>query len=63
MPAWNEEECVADTIREVMAKLPSAYVVVVDDGSADRTAEVAAHQGPGKVVILGVLRGDTPVRV
>lgn len=45
MPAWNEQECVGNTIGEVFAHLPAADVVVVDDGSADRTAEVAARAG------------------
>ncbi|MET8976126.1 glycosyltransferase family 2 protein [Streptomyces sp. NPDC004539] len=45
MPAWNESEGVADVIKEVYATLPGVDVVVVDDGSADETAKVAAAAG------------------
>lgn len=45
MPAWNEEEAVADTVREVLAASQSYDVLVVNDGSADATAEVAAAAG------------------
>lgn len=45
MPAFNEEESVADVVAEVEAKLPGITVLVVDDGSLDRTAEVAKAAG------------------
>ncbi|MHC5903806.1 glycosyltransferase family 2 protein [Streptomyces sp. S6] len=45
MPAWNESEGVADVIKEVYATLPGVDIVVVDDGSADATAKVAAAAG------------------
>ncbi|GAA2242100.1 glycosyltransferase family 2 protein [Herbiconiux moechotypicola] len=45
MPAFNEEEAVGDVVREVFATAPGASVLVVDDGSADATARVAADAG------------------
>lgn len=45
MPAFNEEDAVADVIREVRRELPGATCLVVDDGSRDRTAEVARAAG------------------
>ncbi|MFC8304083.1 glycosyltransferase family 2 protein [Specibacter sp. NPDC057265] len=45
MPAWNEEEAVANTVTEVLATDPSYDVLVVNDGSTDRTAVVAAAAG------------------
>lgn len=57
MPAWNEEECVAATVREVLAAQPSADIVVVDDGSLDRTAARAREAGATVLVLpfnLGV---------
>ncbi len=45
MPALNEEACIGDVIREVRGELPGVGVVVVDDGSTDRTAAIAAEAG------------------
>ena len=48
MPAWNEELVVAQTVRELRAFDSSLDLLVVDDGSSDRTAEFA--EGAGAVV-------------
>ncbi|MBA3294601.1 MAG: glycosyltransferase family 2 protein [Geodermatophilaceae bacterium] len=56
-PAWNEEECIAGTIREIQAAVPQADVLVVDDGSADRTVDRARAAGAAVLVLpfnLGV---------
>jgi glycosyltransferase involved in cell wall biosynthesis len=45
VPALNEEETVVRVIEELHAFDPGLDVVVVDDGSSDRTAEVAAARG------------------
>ena len=45
VPAWNEEQSVGSTIAEIRAALPAVDVLVVDDGSTDRTAGVAAEAG------------------
>lgn len=45
MPAFNEAASVADVVREVREKVPSAQVLVVDDGSRDDTAERARAAG------------------
>jgi glycosyltransferase involved in cell wall biosynthesis len=45
LPAWNESEGIADVIREIQWKLPGADALVVDDGSADNTAQVAVAAG------------------
>jgi glycosyltransferase involved in cell wall biosynthesis len=57
VPAWNEEDCVADTLHEIRTAMPSADVVVVDDGSTDRTAERARSAGAAVIQLpfnLGV---------
>ena len=45
LPAWNEEEVIAKTVHSVVEALsviaPDYEVIVVDDGSQDRTAEIA----------------------
>jgi glycosyltransferase involved in cell wall biosynthesis len=45
IPAFNEEACVAQVVKEVAATLPDAHLLVVDDGSSDRTREVALEAG------------------
>lgn len=45
VPAYNEEESVGGVIDEIRAFDPDMEVVVVDDGSGDRTSEVAAAKG------------------
>src|SRR4051812_27127463 len=45
VPAWNEEATVGSVIHEVRATLPEADILVVNDGSTDRTATVAKAAG------------------
>ena len=45
VPALNEEHTIARVIDELRAFDPGLDVVVIDDGSADRTADVAAARG------------------
>lgn len=45
LPALNEEASVAAVIAEVFAALPGVHVLVVDDGSTDRTPDVAQYAG------------------
>lgn len=45
VPAWNESESVGPTVREILAYAPSCDVLVVDDGSTDGTARIAASSG------------------
>lgn len=45
VPALNEEHTVQRVIDELRAFDPGLDVVVIDDGSSDRTAEVAAAKG------------------
>ncbi len=56
-PAWNEEECIAETIREIRTAVPQADILVVDDGSVDRTVDRARTAGAQVLVLpfnLGV---------
>ncbi|RYV51379.1 glycosyltransferase family 2 protein [Pengzhenrongella frigida] len=45
LPAWNEQETLPAVIAELRGCVPSADVLVVNDGSSDRTAEVAWAAG------------------
>lgn len=57
MPALNEEASVASVIHEVKDALPGVHCLVVDDGSTDATARVAAAAGADVVILpfnLGV---------
>jgi glycosyltransferase involved in cell wall biosynthesis len=56
VPAWNEEENLPAVLDELQQELPQADVLVVDDGSTDRTAEVARARG-AEVISFGSNRG------
>ncbi len=45
VPAWHEEEIIAGTLAEIRQALPGFAILVVDDGSRDRTTEVARATG------------------
>ncbi|MGC4868760.1 glycosyltransferase family 2 protein [Micromonospora sp. DT53] len=45
IPALNESGSIADVVGEIRGELPGVDVLVVDDGSTDRTAAVAAAAG------------------
>jgi glycosyltransferase involved in cell wall biosynthesis len=56
IPAWNEEKSLPAVLDELRTGLPEANVLVIDDGSTDRTAELAAAMG-AIVVSFGENRG------
>src|SRR5829696_2127457 len=56
VPAWNEEENLPAVLDELRRELPQADVLVVDDGSTDRTAE-AARDHSVEVISFGANRG------
>jgi glycosyltransferase involved in cell wall biosynthesis len=45
IPAWNEEEALPGTLAELARVRPDLDVLVVSDGSTDRTAEVGRFAG------------------
>ena len=56
IPAWNEEANLPAVLDDLRAALPEVDVLVVDDGSTDRTADVARERG-AEVLSLGTNRG------
>ena len=56
VPAWNEEENLPSVLAALHETLPDVDVLVVDDGSTDRTADVAREHG-ATVLSLGANRG------
>jgi glycosyltransferase involved in cell wall biosynthesis len=45
IPAYNEEQAIGEVVRDLLARQSWREVLVVDDGSSDRTAERAAEAG------------------
>ena len=45
IPAWNEEESLPEVLAEARRDLPDVDLLVVDDGSTDGSARVAAEGG------------------
>jgi len=60
VPAFNEEKTIAAVVRTLKATRGLDEVIVVDDGSADRTADEAAAAGADRVLRLpeNVGKGD-----
>ena len=56
IPAWNEEANLPAVLDGLHAELPDADLLVVDDGSTDRTADVAREHG-AEVLSLGENKG------
>ena len=56
VPAWNEEENLPPVLDGLRERLPDVDVLVVDDGSTDRTAAVAREHG-AEVLSLGTNQG------
>jgi hypothetical protein len=56
VPAWNEEANLPAVLDELRRELPQVDVLVVDDGSTDRTAEVARSHG-AEVISFGTNHG------
>jgi glycosyltransferase involved in cell wall biosynthesis len=60
IPAYNEEETIARTLRDIPRKidgLTSVETLVIDDGSMDNTADAARKAGANHVVQLKTHRG------
>ena len=56
IPAWNEEENLPAVLDELRAGIAGVDVLVVDDGSTDRTADLARAHG-AEVLSFGENRG------
>ncbi|MGI4980170.1 MAG: polysaccharide deacetylase family protein [Janthinobacterium lividum] len=58
IPAYNEEKVIVRTIRSVMmSNYKNLHIIVIDDGSTDRTAEIAREAYPtdiesGRLTVL-----------
>jgi glycosyltransferase involved in cell wall biosynthesis len=45
IPAYNEEDCIANTVNELVATCPDVDYLVVNDGSHDRTPQICDELG------------------
>jgi len=53
IPAYNEEEQISDAIHSIPKKIPGCSdisILVINDGSTDRTVEMAMNAGADKIV-------------
>ncbi|MFJ2116772.1 bifunctional polysaccharide deacetylase/glycosyltransferase family 2 protein, partial [Streptomyces sp. NPDC087850] len=52
VPAYNEKECIANTVNSLVASTHPIEIVVVDDGSTDGTAEIVEAMGLPNVRVI-----------
>lgn len=74
IPAYNEEDIIAECLKSITEQsYGQLEIIVVDDGSADKTAEIAKsfnvkflsqnHKGPGSARNLGATRASGKILV
>ncbi|GGN86101.1 bi-functional transferase/deacetylase [Streptomyces albiflavescens] len=52
VPAYNEKECIANTLKSLAKSTHPIEIVVVDDGSEDNTSEIAESLGMPNVRVI-----------
>ncbi len=57
VPALNEEDTIGEVVERLLALPISKQVIVIDDGSTDRTPEILAGYGDAIVVLRNEVRG------
>lgn len=58
IPAYNEEKTIASVIKEIPGDMADeVIVVVIDDGSGDKTVEIAREAGADKIISFKQNRG------
>ena len=63
IPAYNEEETIAEVIREIprdIALVDTVEIIVIDDGSTDNTVSAAKRAGADKIISFKQNRGLAP---
>ena len=51
IPSYNEESSIAEVLEDIKKQAPQISILVIDDGSADKTAQLA-HEHGAKVISL-----------
>lgn len=54
VPCYNEAECIAPVLKELRLCLPDANIVLIDDASSDRTAEIITTIMDEKMTLLSL---------
>ncbi|MFI6490652.1 bifunctional polysaccharide deacetylase/glycosyltransferase family 2 protein [Streptomyces sp. NPDC050564] len=52
VPAYNEKECIANTLKSLARSTHPIEIIVVDDGSEDNTSEIAGSLGMPNVRVI-----------
>jgi len=58
IPALNEEEFIGDCLRSIRAQTVPAYIIVLDNGSTDKTVEIAREYADEVLILPGLSLRD-----
>jgi len=58
IPALNEEEFIGDCLRSIRAQTVPAYIMVLDNGSTDKTVEIAREYADEVLILPGLSLRD-----
>lgn len=62
IPAYNEEACIEQTVRDILEHAPNFDYIVINDCSKDRTKEICEKNQFHYIIFLSILELVVPYK-
>ena len=62
IPAYNEEACIEQTVRDILEHAPNFDYIVINDCSKDRTKEICEKTNSTILIFLSILELVVPYK-